>query len=26
VYFSSGPTPERDAATQLVEQPGMSPV
>ena len=26
VYFSSGPSPEPDAATQLVEQPGMSPV
>lgn len=26
VYFRSGPSPEPDAATQLVEQPGMSPV
>jgi Cu/Ag efflux pump CusA len=26
VYFNSGPSPEPDAATQLVEQPGMSPV
>jgi CzcA family heavy metal efflux pump len=25
-YFSSGASPEPDAATQLVEQPGMSPV
>jgi Cu/Ag efflux pump CusA len=26
VYFNSGPSPEADAAAQLVEQPGMSPV
>jgi CzcA family heavy metal efflux pump len=26
VYFRSGPSPEPDAATQLFEQPGMSPV
>jgi Cu/Ag efflux pump CusA len=25
MYFRSGPSPEPDAATQLVEQPGMSP-
>lgn len=26
LYFRSGPSPEPDAAAQLVEQPGMSPV
>ena len=26
VYFNSGPSPEPDAAAQLVEQPGMSPI
>jgi Cu/Ag efflux pump CusA len=26
LYFRSGPSPEPDAASQLVEQPGMSPV